>query len=285
MTRDRDLAHRARLRPVRRWDEDDGGEGSGHPEVSRQTVVARPPEHASPRMVVGWREPAATGAAEGLPRPTRPQPRLTPALRSDVGTNGAVARIRSGLHGLEEEPAPWPPLPPRAEGVPPHTGVAEAGPGANGARGLSVGEAAAASPIAFRPVSDMAIRPRFRAGYQPVDPDLAHDTSPAQAGPALARPTASEGVPRDLHPPAPGAPAPPPGRRATPEEAAETPSRRRFVRTVAELRRQQEQDGAHEPWGAMVLRPAAARRNEQRGREDEPSRSKLGALWRYLTGR
>jgi hypothetical protein len=181
-------------------------------------------------------------------------------------------------------------------------------------RGLSVGEAAAVSKIAFRPISDKAIRPRFRSGYQPLERDAGSRGEglpeppeaaphapivPARPKPRLTlRAVLESGRQPDVQvEPAPSEPAPsePALSEPAPEEPANSPavsanepeaSAPRFSRTVAELERRQTEEQASEPWGQMILRPATPRGDggEAHHDDDEESVRGLRALWRRISG-
>ncbi len=172
-------------------------------------------------------------------------PYLAPAMRAAAAAKARTAQIRSA-HPAPERPAPAAP-PARLHWVAPVP--APTAPG--GSPGVSVAQAATASPIAFRPLRREATEPPYRTEHGPSAPETPAPTEPE---PAVEPCRAQNGAAR-------------------------------FAKTVAELQRRQGGDEPAERWAQMVPRPAGPRRDEPAAEARSGVRpSSLGRLWRYLRG-
>jgi hypothetical protein len=203
--------------------------------AAKQGWSARPKRASEPRSGL----PQAVDEAVPKPAPARLSKGYLAAARQAAAAQARTAGIRaaqqerSAMPGPERGSAQRPAAPPAGAMPAPAPPVAGAAVVASG-RGLSVAEAAQASPVAFRPLR------------RSPDP-LLHQADLIGAG--------SAGAPLAPAARTPGPAEPLP--RVTPRRVEQ---RQRFAKTVAELERYQAAASrSEEPGASVVPRPALAR--------------------------
>jgi hypothetical protein len=219
--------------------------------AAKQSWSARPKRAGEPRSGL----PHAVDEAVPKPAPARLSKGYLAAARQAAAAGQArtagiraAQQERSAMPGLERGSAQRPAAPPAGAMPAPPPPVARAEVTAGG-RGLSVAEAARASPIAFQPLrrsSDLLLR----------QADLIGDgSSCAPLAPAARTPRPAEPLPR-----------------VTPRLVEQ---RQRFAKTVAELERYQAAAShCEEPGASIVPRPALARPEQ-----DDAAGSPWSRLW------
>jgi hypothetical protein len=219
--------------------------------AAKQSWSARPKRAGEPRSG----PPHAVDEAVPKPAPARlSEGYLAAARQTAAAAQAQTARIRAAQQERSAMPGPERGSPQRPAAPPAGAVQAHAPPVAGAAvvevgRGLSVAEAARASPIAFRPLrqsSDLLLH----------HSDLNGAGSPgAPLAPASRVPEPAEPLPRVT-----------PGR---------VEQQRRFAKTVAELERYQAAAShCEEPGASIVPRPALAR-----PQQDDAAGSPWSRLW------